>query len=97
MSFRNKKGVVGTLVTTFVATIVIVFILVAFALGSGVVKALGGSKGGLRVPLKGGVISGDLGDYVVGFVRLVKLRSSFGVMGKKFNEVFESLIPTIKQ
>ena len=49
MSKINKRGVLGKVMVAFIATLVIVVILVVFALISGAVKTFGGIEGGVKV------------------------------------------------
>lgn len=91
MSFRrDKRGVIGSFITTFVATVAIVLILVIFSLGAGVVKSLGGgTQDGLKVPSEGDVGIGSLNDYIVSFVRVVRLRTLVESDGKEFVVAFD--------
>lgn len=63
MSF-NKKGVLGEIIITFIATIIIIFILVIFALASAVLKATDKSKDFEGVKINHPEFESGVGNYM---------------------------------
>lgn len=72
MSF-NKRGVLGEIIITFIATIVIIVILVLFALGSAVLRKSDDTFAGISTP-KSNAETG-VADYIDHFYDLTVLRS----------------------
>ena len=87
MNFKkDKRGVIGPFMVTFIATISIVLILIIFTLGAGAVKVVSRSDGGLMVHSERDIGIGSARDYIVFFVRAVRLRSLFEAEGVGFVE-----------
>ena len=73
-TLQNKKGILGSFVVMFVATIVIVIILTVFILSAGVIKKLNGAEGGTAIYDEEGVEIDNVFDYMDRYISLVKVR-----------------------
>ena len=98
----NSKGVLGDMMTTFVATIVIIVILIMFALISGVVKKVGGVAKGISVPDEKEFGIDDVDYYIKNsFIDLVNFRYGFaktGSFGRALDiQIMENLYEIIIQ
>ena len=70
----DKGGILGGTMVTFVATIIIVIILLVFSFGAMFVKTVDKSAGGLAVVSEGKVGLGDVWDYMPNYFKLVRVR-----------------------
>ncbi|MDH3353463.1 MAG: hypothetical protein OEL87_03380 [Nanoarchaeota archaeon] len=71
---KNKHAQVGDVIMLFVATVAIAIILMFFILGSGLVKKMIDSEGGLVVYAEKGVEIDNVFNYSDRYERLVKAR-----------------------
>ena len=71
----NRRGILGGTMVTFVATIVIVIILLIFVIGASVIKVVDKSAGGLRVYDEAMVGLRNVDEYMKGnYLKLVSVR-----------------------
>lgn len=71
----NKRGMIGSFTVMFVATIVIVLILVIFVLSAGVIKKLDNAGSGISILSEEKVGLSDIfDDYVPKYKELTRLR-----------------------
>ena len=70
----NSKGQISAFITMFLATIVIVVILVGFVLGAGIVKKMNNAGAGVRIYDEESVEIDSIFDYMDRYVSLLKVR-----------------------
>ena len=71
--------------TTFVATVVILIIILVFILGSGVIKKATGNVEGVDVLTEERVGISDIFDYLPSYLKLMRLKVEIG-QGRSFEE-----------
>ena len=70
----DSRGIIGGMMVTFVATILIFLILLVFVIGSSFVKEFDGVADGLRVYDEGDVGISDIGSYMLNYSMIVSVR-----------------------
>lgn len=84
----NFKGQLPSFITIFLATIVIVAILVVFVLGNGIVKKLNNAEGGVRIYDEKGVEIDNIFNYMDRYISLLKVKF-FSEKGLTLSESFK--------
>lgn len=79
----------GSLVSTFIATILIIIVLIVFAVYSGIVKATGSVSSGVKVAKEDVNGIGNIDSYFNNFNNLVKARFLIFVQGEKINQALQ--------
>ena len=75
MNFRlNKSGIIGSLITMFITTIVIIIILTVFVLGSGVVKKFDKVDVGIRIYNETEIGLCDVFDYMTYYNKFIEVK-----------------------
>lgn len=87
-SLQNKKGILGSFIVMFGATIVIILILVVFVLGAGLVKKINNAGGGVRVYNEENVEIDNVFNYMDRYISLLKVRF-FLEKGSSLDESFK--------
>jgi len=72
----NKKGIIGSFISLFIATMVIAMILIAFIVVSGIVKAIERGNTGEKIYESDEVGVGDVRYYMNNYGRLVSVEKS---------------------
>lgn len=87
IKIKSKKAVLGEIIITFIATIVIIFILVLFALASAGVKTLSGERA--RIDKEYNLKAQEYDSYFNNFGKLTNFRfllNERDEYGKRLNE-----------
>ncbi len=84
----NSKGQLKDLIVMFVATIVIVIILVVFVLGAGIIKKINDVGGGVRIYNEESVEIDNIFNYMDRYVSLLNVKF-FLEKGSTLDESFE--------
>ena len=72
----NKKGVIASFITTFVATIIIALILLVFVFGSGIVKKVANVDSGVAVYSEKDVEINNIFSYMLEYSSLLEAKFS---------------------
>lgn len=84
---NSKKGILGGIFMTVIATIVIILILLIFILGSGVIKSLKNFDGRSAVQEENSIGISNLEDYIeLDYIRILEIRKNV-LIGKNVEEV----------
>ena len=84
----NKKGMIGSFITTFVATIIIALILLIFVLGSGVVKKIANVDNNVAIYSEKDVEINNIFNYMSEYSSL--LEAKFNLEGSMSLDKFPS-------
>jgi hypothetical protein len=75
----DKKGIIGGMMVTYVATVAIVIILIVFVIGASFIREFDGVADGVRVYDDKEVGLGDIGDYMLNYSKVVGVRYYVGL------------------
>jgi len=78
----DKRGIIGGMMVTFVATILIIVILIIFVIGATFIREFDGAADELRVYDEVDVGIGDIGSYMLNYSKLTNVRYRVEVGGR---------------